>query len=123
MDDPSLMGGSHDNRSEDLVTIRRRLSSRSATNTLLAAICALLVLQLVASRTELFLPRRLLAEDSAARQGDQPQPVYLVAGPSGGRLEMLPVGLVYLDQKGSLGDVVSPDGSVRVRVTPSGADH
>ena len=49
---------------------------------------------------------------------DGPQPVYLVSGPAGGKLDMLPVGVVYLDQKGSLQDAVSPDGSVRVRVVP-----
>ena len=106
-----------------------RFSSRSATNALLATICALLVLQLVASHAELFLPRRLLADDShrssrpTARQADQPQPVYLVAGPSGGRVDMLPVALVYLDQKGTLGNVVGPDGSVRVQMTSPGTNH
>jgi len=44
--------------------------------------------------------------------------VYLVSGPAGGKLDMLPVGVVYLDQKGSLQDAVSPDGSVRVRAVP-----
>ena len=111
------------------MNIHRRFSSRSATNALLAAMCALLVLQLVASHAELFLPRRLLADDSrrfsqpTGRQADQPQPVYLVAGPSGGRLDMLPVALVYLDQKGMLGNVVGPDGSVRVQVTPPATNH
>jgi hypothetical protein len=31
---------------------------------------------------------------------------------------MLPVEVVYLDKNGSLGDAVSPEGSVRVRVVP-----
>lgn len=97
-----------------------RLSSRGATNALLAMICALLALQLVSAYAEGLLPRWLMAE-SARTQGsstDGPQPVYLVSGPAGGKLDMLPVGLVYLDKNGSLGDAVSPDGSVRVRVVP-----
>ena len=102
---------------------RRPFSSRGATNALLTAICALLFLQLLASHAGLLLPRRLLAEGSAVRQADQPQPVYLVAGPSGGRVDMLPVALVYLDQKGMLGNVVGPDGSVRVQMASPGTNH
>jgi hypothetical protein len=118
---------------EDFVNIRRSFSSRGATNALLAAICALLVLQLVASHADLLLPRRLLAEDAhqsgqptaqpPARPLDEPSPVYLVAGPSGGRVDMLPVALVYLDQKGMLGNVVAPDGSVRVQMASPGTNH
>ncbi len=99
---------------------RGRLSSRGATNALLAVICALLAVQLVSAHAEALLPRGLAAE-SVRRAGsstDGPQPVYLVSGPAGGKLDMLPVGVVYLDQKGSLQDAVSPDGSVRVRVVP-----
>jgi hypothetical protein len=44
--------------------------------------------------------------------------VYLVSGPAGGKLDMLPVGVVYLDKNGTLEDAVNPDGSVRVRVVP-----
>jgi hypothetical protein len=109
--------------SEDIVNTPRIFSSRGTTNVLLAAICALLVLQLVASHAASVLPRRLLAETPAARHEDQPQPVYLVAGPSGGRLDMLPVALVYLDQKGMLGNVVGADGTVRVQMAPSGTNH
>lgn len=99
---------------------RGRLSSRAATNALLAMICALLALQLVSAHAETLLPRQLMAE--TARRGglsaDAPQPVYLVSGPAGGRLDMLPVGVVYLDKKGGLEDAVSPDGEMRVRVVP-----
>jgi hypothetical protein len=83
-------------------------------------ICALLALQLVSAHAEALLPRRLMAE-SARRAGsstDGPQPVYLVNGPAGGKLDMLPVGVVYLDKNGALVDAVGPDGSVRVRVVP-----
>ena len=99
---------------------RGRLSSRGATNVLLAVICALLALQLVRAHAEPLLPPRLMAE-SAGRAGapaDAPQPVYLVSGPAGGKLDMLPVGLVYLDKNGSLTDAMSPEGLVRVRVVP-----
>ncbi len=95
-----------------------RFSSRGATNALLATICALLLLQLVSAHAEVFLPRRLMAEARRADAADAPQPVYLVSGPAGGRLDMLPVGIVYLDKNGSLADAVSPDGSVHVRVVP-----
>jgi hypothetical protein len=54
----------------------------------------------------------------AGSSTDAPQPVYLVSGPAGGKLDMLPVGVVYLDKNGSLEDAVSPDGSMRVRVVP-----
>src|SRR5512144_751609 len=97
-----------------------RLSSRGATNALLAMICALLALQLVSAHAEALLPPRLMAE-SARRAGssaDAPQPVYLVSGPSGSRLDMLPVGVVYLSKNGSLENAVSPDGLVSVRVVP-----
>lgn len=99
---------------------RGRLSSRAATNALLAMICALLALQLVSAHAEALLPRRLMAETArrAGSSADAPQPVYLVSGPSGGRLDMLPVGVVYLDKKGALEDAVSPDGEIRVRVVP-----
>lgn len=98
----------------------RGFSSRGATNALLATICALLALQLLAAHADIFLPRRLLAATvrSAARSADAPQPVYLVGGPSGGKFDMLPVNLVYLDKSGLLSDAVAPDGSVRVRVLP-----
>jgi hypothetical protein len=102
------------------VITRGRLSSRGATNALLAMICALLALQLVSAHAETLLPRRLMAE-SARRAGSStegPQPVYLVSGPAGGKLDMLPVGVVYLDKNGALEDAVGPDGSVRVRVLP-----
>jgi len=102
------------------VITQGRLSSRGVTNALLAMICALLALQLVSAHAEALLPRRLMAE-SARRAGsssDGPQPVYLVNGPSGGKLDMLPVGVVYLDKNGALVDAVGPDGSVRVRVVP-----
>lgn len=106
--------------SEDIVITPGRLSSRGATNTLLAMICALLALQLVTAHAEALLPRRLMAETArrAGAQGDGPQPVYLVSGPAGGRLDMLPVSVVYLDKNGSLGNAVGPDGSVRVRTIP-----
>ena len=83
-------------------------------------ICALLALQLVSAHAEALLPRRLMAESArrAASSADSPQPVYLVSGPSGGKLDMLPVEVVYLDKNGSLGDAVSSEGSVRVRVVP-----
>jgi hypothetical protein len=105
---------------EDIVITRGRLSSRGATNALLAMICALLALQLVSAHAEALLPRRLMAESArtTGSSADGPQPVYLVSGPSGGKLDMLPVEVVYLDKSGSLGDAVSPDGSVRVRVVP-----
>jgi hypothetical protein len=102
------------------VNTRGRLSSRGATNALLAIICALLALQLVSAHAEALLPRRLMAE-AARRIGtsaDAPQPVYLVSGPAGGKLDMLPVALVYLDKNGALEDAVGPEGSVRVRVIP-----
>jgi hypothetical protein len=102
------------------VNTRGRLSSRGATNALLAIICALLALQLVSAHAEALLPRRLMAE-AARRTGtsaDAPQPVYLVSGPAGGKLDMLPVALVYLDKNGALEDAVGPEGSVRVRVIP-----
>ena len=99
---------------------RGQLSSRGATNALLAMICALLALQLLSAHAEALLPRRLMAEDTrrAGSSSDAPQPVYLVSGPGGGKLDMLPVGVVYLDKNGSLEDAVSPDGSVRVRMAP-----
>jgi hypothetical protein len=83
-------------------------------------ICALLALQLVTAHSEALLPRRLMAEGArrAGSQTEGPQPVYLVSGPAGGRLDMLPVGVVYLDKKGSLEDAVSSDGSMRVRIAP-----
>jgi hypothetical protein len=61
-----------------------------------------------------------MAETSrtAGSQGEGPRPVYLVSGPSGARLDMLPVGVVYLDKNGSLVDAVGHDGTVRVRVVP-----
>jgi hypothetical protein len=102
------------------VITRGGLSSRGATNALLAMICVLLALQLVSAHAEALLPRRLMAE-SAGRLGshtEAPQPVYLVSGPAGGKLDMLPVGVVYLDKNGSLEDAVGPEGSVRVRVVP-----
>ena len=99
---------------------RARLSSRGTTNALLAMIFALLALQLVSAHVEAFLPQGLMAESArgAGSSADAPQPVYLVGGPSGGKLDMLPVGVVYLDKNGSLEDAVGPDGSVRVRVIP-----
>jgi len=107
-------------QSEDIVNTRARLSSRGATNALLAIICALLGLQLVSARAEVLLPRRLMAEGArrAGRSADAPQPVYLVSGPAGGKLDMLPVSVVYLDKNGALENGVGPDGSVRVRVIP-----
>ena len=105
---------------EAIVITRNRLSTRAATNALLAVICALLALQLVSSHTGAFRPRRLMAESvrRASAAADAPQPVYLVSGPAGERLDMLPVRLVYLDKTGSLDGVVNPDGSLRVRVSP-----
>jgi hypothetical protein len=106
---------------EDIVITRNRLSTRGATNALLAVICALLALQLVSSHTEAFRPRRLMAESvrRASAAADAPQPVYLVSGPAGERLDMLPVRrLVYLDKTGLLDGVVNPDGSLRVRISP-----
>ncbi|MGH7513768.1 MAG: hypothetical protein ACREOQ_12680 [Gemmatimonadales bacterium] len=99
---------------------RGRLSSRGTTNALLAMICALLALQLVSAHAEALLPRRLMAEGTrrARTSADAPQPVYLVSGPAGGKLDMLPVTVVYLDKNGALEDAVGPDGSVRVRVIP-----
>ena len=99
---------------------RSRLSSRGATNALLAMIGLLLALQLVTAHAEALLPRRLMAETARGTRSsaEGPQPVYLVNGPSGGKLDMLPVAVVYLDKNGSLEDAVSPDGSVRVRVVP-----
>lgn len=99
---------------------RSRLSTRGATNALLAMICLLLALQLVSAHAEALLPRRLMAESSrrAGSQSEGPQPVYLVSGPSGARLDMLPVGVVYLDKNGSLEDAVGHDGSLHVRVVP-----
>lgn len=41
-----------------------------------------------------------------------------VAGPSGGRLDMLPVTVVYQDKNGMLTDAMAPDGTVRVHVIP-----
>jgi hypothetical protein len=96
------------------VITRGRLSSRGVTNALLAMICALLALQLGSAYAKALMPRPLMAETTA----DGPQPVYLVSGPAGGKLDMLPVGVVYLDKNGSLQDAVGADGSVRVRVVP-----
>ena len=102
------------------MTTRGRFSSRGATNVLLAMICALLALQLVSARAEVLLPRPLMAEGArtAGRSADAPQPVYLVSGPAGGKLDMLPVSVVYLDKNGALEDAVGPDGSAHVRVIP-----
>ena len=47
---------------EDIVITRDRLSTRGATNALLAVICALLALQLVSTDMEAFRPRQLMAE-------------------------------------------------------------
>src|SRR5439155_4168529 len=71
-------------QSEDIVITRGRLSSRGATNALLAMIGALLALQLVSAHTEALLPRRLVAESvrRAGSSSDGPQPVYLVSGPA-----------------------------------------
>jgi hypothetical protein len=105
--------------SECHVYTRSGFSSRQLTNALLAAICVLLALQLVLSQGQALLPRQLLAENArSTAQSEGPQPVYLVAGPSGGRLDMLPVSVVYLDKSGMLTDAVGPDGTVRVRVMP-----
>lgn len=97
-----------------------RLSSRGTTNALLAIIGLLLALQLVSAHAEALLPRRLMAETARGTRSsaEGPQPVYLVNGPSGARLDMLPVGVVYLDKNGSLEDAVGHDGSLRVRVVP-----
>jgi len=101
------------------VYTRRGFSSRLLTNALLAAICVLLALQLVLSHGQALLPRKLLAENArSTTQSEGPQPVYLVAGPSGGRLDMLPVSVVYQDKNGMLTDGIAPDGTVRVRVIP-----
>jgi hypothetical protein len=101
------------------VTTGMNLSSRQLTNALLAAICVLLALQLALGHAHMLLPRQLLAENAGSRtQSEGPQPVYLVAGPSGGRLDMLPVRVIYLDKHGVLGDAVDPDGTVRVRTAP-----
>lgn len=98
---------------------RSSLSSPRLTNALLAAICLLLALQLVLSHGQALLPRQLLAENARpTKQSEGPQPVYLVAGPSGGRLDMLPVSVVYLDKSGMLTDAMGPDGAVRVHVIP-----
>jgi hypothetical protein len=94
-------------------------SSRQLTNALLAAICVLLALQLELSHGQALLPGQLLAENArSTTQSEGPQPVYLVAGPSGGRLDMLPVTVVYQDKNGMLTDAMQPDGTVRVRVIP-----
>jgi hypothetical protein len=101
------------------VKARSSLSSRQLTNALLAAICVLLALQLALGHAHALLPRELLAENSGSRaQSEGPQPVYLVAGPAGGRLDMLPVSVVYLDKNGTLSEAVGPDGTVRVRTAP-----
>ena len=98
---------------------RHRLASRQLTNALLATICLLLALQLVLSHGNALLPRELLAENARSTvQTPAPAPVYLVAGPSGGRLDLLPVSLGYLDKTGMLNDVVGQDGTVRVHVIP-----
>jgi len=95
------------------------LSSRQLTNALLAAICVLLALQLLLSHGQALLPGRLLAENArSTAQSEGPQPVYLVAGPSGARLDMLPVTVVYQDKNGMLTDAMAPDGTVRVHVIP-----
>jgi hypothetical protein len=95
------------------------LSSRRLTNVLLATICVLLAVQVLLAHAEALLPRQLLAENARSpRQSEAPQPVYLVAGPSGGRLDLLPVTVGYLDKNGSLNDAVGPDGTVRVHVVP-----
>ena len=105
---------------EDIVITRDGLSTRGATNALLSVICALLALQLVSSHARALGPRWLMAESAhpASTSADAPQPVYLVSGPAGERLDMLPVRLVYLDKTGSLDGVVNSDGLLRVRVSP-----
>ena len=95
-----------------------RLSSRQLTNALLAAICVLLALQLALGQAHALLPRQLLAENATRAQSEGPQPVYLVAGPSGGRVDMLPVRVIYLEKNGTLSDAVGPDGTLRVRTVP-----
>jgi hypothetical protein len=101
------------------VYIRRNFSSRQLTNALLAVICVLLALQLVLSHGQALLPHQLLAENArSTRQSEGPQPVYLVAGPSGGRVDMLPVTVVYEDKNGVLTDAMAPDGTLRVHVIP-----
>jgi hypothetical protein len=100
------------------VYTRRSLASSRLTNALLATICVLLAAQLLLSHGQALLPRELLAENARARQTPAPAPVYLVAGPSGGRLDLLPVTVGYLDKGGSLNDAVGPDGTLRVRVVP-----
>ena len=99
------------------MTTPSSLSSRQLTNALLATICVLLALQLVMGHAQTLLPRELLAENPRT-QSEGPQPVYLVAGPTGGRLEMLPVRVIYLDKNGMLSDVVGSDGAIRVRTAP-----
>ena len=93
------------------------LSSRHLTNALLATICVLLALQLAMGHGQTLLPSELLAENPRT-QSEGPQPVYLVAGPAGGRLDMLPVRVIYLDKHGMLTDAVGTDGAVRVRTAP-----
>jgi hypothetical protein len=102
------------------VITRHQLASRGLTNVLLTIICALLVLQLVSAHADAFLPGPLMATPAHAvgPSADGPQPVYLVNGPTGGRLDMLPVNVVYLDKNGALENAVAPDGSVRVRTAP-----
>jgi hypothetical protein len=106
-------------RPEPHMDTRTSLSSRHLTNLLLAAICMLLAIQLVVDHAHALLPSPLLAENTGLRpQSDGPQPVYLVAGPAGGKLDMLPVSVVYLDKNGMLSEAVGPDGAVRVRSAP-----
>ena len=99
---------------------RDQLASRVVTNVLLLVICALLAMQLVSAHADAFLPRPLMATPArtVASSADGPQPVYLVNGPTGGRLDMLPVSVVYLDKNGALENAVGPDGAVRVRTAP-----
>jgi hypothetical protein len=79
----------------------------------------LLALQLALGHAHALLPRELLAENSGSRaQSEGPQPVYLVAGPSGGKVDMLPVRVIYLEKNGMLSDAVGPDGTLRVRTVP-----
>jgi hypothetical protein len=102
------------------VITRDQLASRGTTNALLMIICALLALQLVSAHADALLPRPLMATPArtAGSSADGPQPVYLVNGPTGGRLDMLPVSVVYLDKNGALENAVAPDGAVRVRTAP-----
>ena len=101
------------------MSTRTSLTSPQLTNALLAAICVWRALQLALSYGHALLPRELLAENAgSATQPEGPQPVYLVAGPSGGRMDMLPVNVVYLGKNGTLSDAIGPDGTVRVRVIP-----